>query len=35
MTEINKMYIDNLDHNGIMYWYNDAKEINDSLNNKK
>jgi len=33
--EASRLYIDGHDYFGLLYWYNDAKEVNDSLKNKK
>jgi hypothetical protein len=35
MHHINQLFIDGLDHNGLMFWYEDAKEINSSLKSNK
>ncbi len=29
------MYVDALDHDGLIYWYNDLVEIEKSLKSKK
>lgn len=29
------MYCDDFDFQGLMYWYNEAKEISESMNKKK
>jgi hypothetical protein len=32
---INDLYVDDMDHFGIEYWFDDVKEVSDSLKPKK
>lgn len=34
-TEINAMFIDSIDFEGIEFWYNDGLEVSKELNKKK
>lgn len=34
-TVINELFIDDADYLGLEYWYNDALEIQKSINKKK
>lgn len=33
VTEIRKLYLDDLDYRGLYYWYEDAKEYIKQINN--
>lgn len=35
MLEIDAFFLDNTDHHGLIFWYDDIKKMDDELKNKK